>query len=373
MIPVAKPYIGSKEKELVASAVEAGELSGNFGRYIGEFESKFAHLCGVGHAIAVSNGTTALHLAIAALGIGPGDEVLVQTLTNMATAFAVSYLGAKPVPVDVDEKTWNIDPGQIESKITKKTKAIVVVHLFGHPVDMDPILEIARAHNLPVIEDCAEAHGAKYKGKVVGGLAEIGCFSFYANKIITTGEGGMVTTNDPALAKKIRALKSLGYGTGSSKFNHDLIGYNYRMPNTIAAIGCAQMDYIESNILQKRHIASRYSTGLTEYADVLQLPIEEAYAMSVYWMYHIVLKGKLQGRRSEFMAFLKKEGIETRESFWPLNAQRIYLEQGFVRSDECPVANYVGGNGLYLPSGPVISESEIEMVLAAVRKAIGRV
>lgn len=369
MIPVAKPHIGSKEKEFVMSAVESGELSGNFGRYIGEFETKFASLCGVNHAIAVSNGTTALHLAIAALDIGLGDEVLVQTLTNMATAFAVSYVGAVPVPVDIDPSTWNIDPALIEAKITSRTKAIVVVHLFGHPVDMDPVLEIAQKHGLLVIEDCAEAHGAKYKGRVVGGLGDIGCFSFYANKIITTGEGGMVTTNNPALAEKIRTMKSLGYGTGKSKFDHDLIGFNYRMPNVIAAIGCAQMELIADNIAQKRHIAAKYHAGLSRYPDI-QLPVEEDYAESVYWMYHINLRGKLQGKRSGFMSALKAQGVETRESFWPLNAQKVYLEQRLVQRDDCPVANNVGINGLYLPSGPVITDDEIAAVIFAVERAV---
>jgi perosamine synthetase len=372
MIPVASPRIGSKEKEFVLSAIESGELSGNFGHYIGEFEAKFAELCNVEHAIAVSNGTTALHLAIAALGIGSGSEVLVQTLTNMATAFAVSYVGAIPVPVDVDSRTWNIDPTLIKAKITDKTKAIVVVHLFGHPVDMDPILEIAREHGLPVIEDCAEAHGARYKGRVVGGLGDIGCFSFYANKIITTGEGGMVTTNNSALAQKIRAMKSLGYGTKNSKFDHDLIGFNYRMPNIVAAIGCAQMGLIADNIAQKKYIAAKYKAGLTQYTDI-QLPVEEGYADSVYWMYHINLKGKLKGKRSAFMANLKAQGVETRESFWPLNAQKVYLEQGLFQQDDCPVANDVGINGLYLPSGPVITNEEIAAVIAAVGRAVQNV
>jgi perosamine synthetase len=369
MIPVAKPRIGVNEKEYVLSAIESGELSGNFGSYIGQFEEEFAKFCAVGHAVAVSNGTAALHLAVASLGIGPGDEVIVQTLTNMATAFAVSYVGATPVPVDIDSKTWNINPSLIQAKITKKTKAIIVVHLFGHPVDMDPVLKIARTNGLFVIEDCAEAHGAKYKNKLVGGLGDVGCFSFYANKIITTGEGGMITTNNPILSSKIRAMKSLGYGTGKSKFNHDLIGYNYRMPNVIAAIGCAQMEIIEENIEKKRWIAEQYKIRLSEYAE-LQLPVEEKYAKSVYWMYHINLKGRMGGLRDKFMCSLKTLGIETRESFWPLNGQKVYLDQGIVLDSDCPNANNVGVNGLYLPSGPVINLEEIEAVVSAVEKAL---
>lgn len=369
MIPVANPRIGSDEKEFVLAALEAGELSGNFGGFIPRFESEFAQFCCVDHAVAVNNGTTALHLAIAALGIGPGDEVLVQTFTNMATAFAVSYVGAIPVPIDIDPKTWNINPALIKERITSKTKAIIVVHIFGHPVDMDPVLDIARVHGLFVIEDCAEAHGAKYKGKIVGGLGDVGCFSFYANKIITTGEGGMVTTNNSKLAEKLRSLKSLGYGTGKTKFNHDLIGFNYRMPNVIAAIGCAQMKLISENIEKKRWIAAEYSVRLRRYAD-LQLPIEESYANAVYWVYHIILRGDLSGSRDVFMAKLKVCGVETRESFWPLNKQKVYLDQGIVNEIDCPVANDVGFNGLYLPSGPVITLDEIEIVTSAIDKAI---
>jgi perosamine synthetase len=369
MIPVANPRIGSEEKEFVLSALEAGELSGNFGGFIPRFESEFAQFCSVDFAVAVNNGTAALHLAIAALGIGPGDEVLVQTFTNMATAFAVSYVGAVPVPIDIDSKTWNINPALIKERITSKTKAIIVVHIFGHPVDMDPVLDIAREHGLFVIEDCAEAHGAKYKGRIVGGLGDVGCFSFYANKIITTGEGGMVTTNNSKLAATLRSLKSLGYGTGKTKFNHDLIGFNYRMPNVIAAIGCAQMKLISENIEKKRWIAAEYSVRLRRYAD-LQLPIEEGYANAVYWMYHINLRGRLAGRRDAFMAQLKACGVETRESFWPLNMQKVYLDQGIVNQNDCPIANNAGLNGLYLPSGPVITLDEIEVVTSAIKKAV---
>ena len=227
-VPVGKPLLGDIETRYVTDAVSKGEISGFFGSYIGKFEKEFAAFCGAKEAVTVSSGTTALHLALATLKIGPGDEVLVSSFTNMATFFAVLYQGATPIPIDSEEGTFNIDPRLIEEKITPRTRAILVVHIYGHPADMDPIMAIAKKHNLRVIEDAAEAHGAEYKGRKTGSIGDIGCFSFYANKIITTGEGGMLTTNDSALAAEARSLKALAFGT-ENKFMHRAIGYNYRM------------------------------------------------------------------------------------------------------------------------------------------------
>ncbi len=369
VIPVAKPYFGGKELLFASDAVGSGELSGNFGKYISRFEIEFSNYCGVKHGISTCNGTTALHVAVSALGIGTGDEVIVQTLTNMATAFAVSYTGATPVAADIESDTWNINPDLLERKITPKTKAIVVVHLFGHPVDMDPVLEIARKHNLYVVEDCAQAHGAEYKGRRVGSLGDIACFSFYANKIITTGEGGMVVTDSDELADKVRFLHSLAYGRGSNKFMHEAVGFNYRMPNVIAALGCAQLEKIDNVIEMKRKLASVYTKELAD-IPALQLPVEKAYAKSVYWMYHIVLRGNLRGRRRPIMDALKEQGVETRESFVPYNQQRIFVQAGMVREDECPVANTVGENGFYLPSGPVLEQHEQEYVVKILRSVL---
>lgn len=365
-IPVAHPYFGKNEAVYVNDAVTSGEISGNFGKYISKFENEFAAYCGVRYGISTNNGTTALHVAIAALGIGQGDEVLVQTFTNMATAFAVAYTGAKPVAVDIERDTWNINPKLLESKITPKTKAIIVVHIFGHPVDMDPVLAIAKKHNLFVIEDAAEAHGAEYKGKRVGLLSDVACFSFYANKIITTGEGGMVVTNSKELADKVRSLHSLSYGRGENKFMHEAVGFNYRMSNVIAALGVAQLENIDKVIAMKREIAAYYTKALAGIS-ALQLPIEKEYAKNVYWMYHVVLRGKWAGRRREVMAALKEKGIETRESFVPMNGQEIFIREGLVKKDECPVANDIGANGFYIPGGPVIEKSELEYVAGALR------
>lgn len=368
-IPVANPYLSTRIAEYVCDAIKNGELSGNFGQYIATLEKQFSEFCDVDFSMAVCNGTCALHVALEALGIKRGDEVLVQSLTNMASAFSVSYTGATPIPVDIEADTWNINPALLEGLITEKTKAIMVVHLFGHPVDMDPVIAIARRHNLFVIEDCAEAHGATYKGRKVGGIGDIGCFSFYANKIVATGEGGLVTTNSKELADKVKALRSLSYGTGQNRFMHEAIGFNYRMPNTIAAIGCAQLEDVDFVMKRKMEIAQYYSYRLTG-IDELQLPVQKDYAKNVYWMFHVVLKGAAQGQREKVMNKLSGAGVETRVSFLPLNQQKIYIDRHSFNPDSCPVANEVGANGFYLPSGPLLTTTEQDYVIGQLREAL---
>lgn len=366
-IPVARPYLSGNEAKYAHEAVLAGELSGNFGKYISQFENNFARYSGVQYGISMNNGTTALHAAVAALGIGSGDEVLVQTLTNMATFFAVCYTGAKPVAIDVEPETGNMNPNLLEEKITPNTKAIIVVHLYGHPVDMDPVNAIAKKYNLIVIEDAAQAHGAKYKGRTCGSLGDLACFSFYANKIITTGEGGMVITNDKLLADKVNAIHSLSYGPAENRFMHEAVGFNYRMSNVIAAIGCAQLETVASVIQMKKQMVKNYIAGLSD-IEGLQLPIQKDYADSVYWMYHVVLEGRWSGQRKVITSKLKELGIETRDSFVPFNRQKIFIDRGWVKESDCPVANRIGDNGFYLPSGPVFQPGEQERVIEAVRK-----
>lgn len=361
VIPVAAPLLGEREQKYLAEAMADGAISGYFGRHLERFEREFASYCGSTHAITVSNGTTALHLATATLNLGPGDEVMVATLTNMATFFAVLYTGAKPIPIDVEPDTLNLDPAELEAKLTPRTRAIIVVHLFGHPVDMDPVLAFAKKHGLAVIEDAAQAHGATYKGKKVGSLGDIGCFSFYANKIITTGEGGMFTTNDPRLLERAKALKSLAFGH-SNKFMHTDIGFNYRMTNLQAALGCAQLERVEDIIANKRRIAAYYGERLRRY-DCLELPVEKPYARNVYWMYHLALKGRFASRRDEVMSRLKAAGVETREGFIPYNMQDIFIERGLTRADECPRANDVALRSFYLPSGPQLNERQLDKVV----------
>lgn len=359
-VPVSKPLLGKEETALVLDAMKRGEISGFSGSYIKEFEEKFAKFCDVKNAVAVTNGTVALHLALVTLGITRGDEVLVGTFTNMATFFAVHYQGAKPIPIDSDPRTWNLDPSLIESKITKKTKAIIVIHIYGHPVDMDPVLKIARKHKLFVIEDAAEAHGALYKGRKVGSLGDIGCFSFYANKIITTGEGGMLTMNNTKLAERARMLKSLSFGT-KNRFMHQDVGFNYRMTNVAAAIGVAQMGKVDEVIKRKRKMADHYLHAFSGVPE-LQLPVEESYAFNVYWMFGVVLRGKMQGKRARFMKELKARGVDTRDFFVPYNQQEIFLRSKMTKTNACPVANDLAQNGLYLPSGPDISKEEMKYV-----------
>lgn len=360
-VPVSRPHLGEPEIAFVNKAMQDNAVSGVFGEFIERFEHEFAAFCDCKHAVSCSNGTTALHLALVAAGVKTGDEVLVSTLTNMASFFAPLYIGAKPIPVDIDLETLTMDPADLARKINGRSRAIMVVHLFGHPTDMDPINELARKHGLLVFEDCAEAHGATYKGKKVGSLSLAGGFSFFANKVLTTGEGGMVTTDDPQVARKARSLKTLAFGA-SNKFMHEDVGYNYRMTNLQAAIGCGQMVVADKLVDRRREIAHFYGTALARYADRLVLPVEKPWAKSVYWMYHIVLRDRLAPKRGEIMYALKKAGIETREGFIPYNLQEIFLKRGWTRADECPNANRVAYSSFYLPTGPAISAGELDYV-----------
>lgn len=370
-IPVSQPVFGESETRYVMDAVSKGAVSGFYGEYLPRFESEFAHYCDCEHGVTATSGTTAIHLALMALSIKAGDEVLVSTLTNMATFFAVLYQGAIPVPIDIDSETWNLDPALLEQKITPRTKAILVVHLFGHPVDMDPVLDLSRKYGLSVIEDCAEAHGATYKGRKVGGLGDVGCFSFYANKIITTGEGGMITTNNAELAGRARNLKGLAFGD-VNKFMHKDIGVNYRMTNLQAALGCAQFEKIEDIIASKRRIAQRYSERFKA-CDNLHLPVEKQYARNVYWMYHLALRGNLSDKRSLIMQRLSDAGIETREGFIPYNMQEIFIARGWTTPGECPLANEAATTGFYLPSGATLSDDEIDYVADTFISVLGTI
>lgn len=354
MIPVAKPFLGAEELENIKEAVESGWISSK-GRFITEFEEKFAAFCGVEYGIATSNGTTALHLALTCLGIGKGDEVIVPDLTFIATANAVTYTGATPVMVDSSSAYWGIDPVLIEEKITTRTKAIIPVHLYGHPCDMDAIMNIARAHDLFIIEDAAEAHGAEYKGRKVGRFGDIACFSFFGNKIITTGEGGMCLTSDKEIAAKLRILRDHGQSVGK-RYWYDVVGFNYRMTNIQAALGVAQVKRLEQLIDIKRQIGGWYAEGLDGlFNERLIVPAPEMpWAKTVYWLYSILLTNRFGISRNELISRLSDMGIETRPFFFPL-----HLLPPYRSSLNFPVAEMLSLRGLNLPSGYDITKDEV--------------
>ena len=363
MIPVAVPYIAPNSAKYVQSAIAAGAISGLFGEYLPEFERRFAEFIGVEHAVACSNGTVAIHLPLAALGIGPGDEVLVSALTNMATFFAVIYCGATPVPVDIDPQTYGMSVEDCARKITKNTKAVIAVHLFGQSVEMVELMALADGANLPVLEDCAESHGATLNGQQSGSWGLAGCFSFFANKNVSTGEGGMVTTNDAALAGKMRSMRSLSFGK-VEKFLHEGIGFNYRMDNLKAALGCAQMDEIDYLIASKVHMGETYDRLLAD-QNLLILPVRRPHVKNVYWMYHSRLVDRLVSHRRAIMDAMTARGVETRPGFVSYTLQP-FADPEVVRRNPCPVAEKVSYATWYIPSSHDIDEPTQAKVVKAV-------
>lgn len=368
MIPVYEPYVGEEEAEAVAAAVRRGEISGSFGESIPAFEERFASYVGAAHGVAVTSGTTALQLAVAAAGIGPGDEVLVSASTNIATALAAYHNGAVPVPVDSEEETWNLDLDLVEALISERTKAIIPVHLFGHPVDMDRLLEIAERHSLVVIEDCAESHGATVRGRMTGTLGHMACFSFYANKIITTGEGGMVTTNDEELAERLRLLRNLAFQR--PRFLHEHAGHNFRMTGYQAAMGLVQVDRIEHILEQKRRVAHTYNR-LFEDVRGIETPVELDWARNVYWMYGIVVTDEFPLSRDELIAYLAEREIESRTFFCPMNMQPFLRRQEGFRDAPCPVAERLWEQGMYIPCGIDLPDETLAEIVEHVRAAAG--
>jgi len=365
MIPVCEPLLGEKEVEYVLDCLKTNWISSQ-GKYIEEFEEKFASYCGSKYGVATTSGTTALHLAMASLGIGPDDEVIMPTFTMIATAFAVIYTGAKPVLVDSEPKTWCIDTDQIEYKITSKTKAIMPVHIYGHPCNMGPILKLAKGYGLYVVEDAAEAHGAEYESKKAGGIGDVGCFSFYGNKIITTGEGGMVLTSNEEIAEKARALKDLAFSR-EKRFLHTAIGFNYRMTNIQAAIGLAQFERIDELAETRRRNAHLYNKYLGDVKGI-KLPIEEEWAKNVYWMYSILIEDGFALNRDDLMKELAEKGIETRTFFVPLHEQPVFQESGMFKEEKYPVAEDLSRKGMYLPSGSGLQEEEIKSVCDSIKE-----
>lgn len=357
-IPVAQPKLAGNERKYVLDCLDTNWISSN-GKYITAFEERFAEFCGVKHAIAANNGTTALHLALVALDLQPGDEVIIPTVTYIATANAVRYCGATPVLVDVCEGTMNIDPKDIERKITPKTRGIIPVHLYGHPTEMGPVNEIARKHNLWVVEDAAEAHGAEYNGKRVGGLGTCATFSFFGNKIVTTGEGGMITTDDGELAAKLRLYRGQGMDP-KRRYWFPVVGYNYRMTNIQAAIGLAQMEGVDVALAERERLARWYDDALAGLTDRILLPEQSSWAKQVYWMYNIFLQDGGEERRDEVMQRLDAAGIETRPVFYPMHVLPPYAE-----SQSYPVADLWAGRGINLPTHQDLTRDDVNRVAAA--------
>ncbi len=365
MIPVCEPTLRGNEKKYVTQCVETNWI-GSSGDFIEKFEGMFSKACKAKYGVACSNGTTALHLALASLGIGKGDEVIVPDFTIIALANSVLYTGATPVFVDSEMKTWNIDASRIEEKITGRTKAIIAMHTYGCPADMDEIRRIADRHKLKVIEDAAEAHFAIYKGRPTGSLGDAGCFSFYANKIITTGEGGMVVTNDEAIAKKARLLRNHAFT--EPRFVHHEVGFNYRMTNIQAAIGVAQMERAAELLEGRRSNAPRYEAELKGVRGIT-LPPECPYGTNVYWMYGILIdKDRFGIGKDEVIRELKLRGIETRPFFFPMHMQPVYRNNPDIDcSGKYPVAEQLYEQGLYLPSSSHLSDEQIKEISAALK------
>ena len=362
VIPVWEPVLDGSEKKYVIDCLDTAWIS-SMGDYITRFEESFARYCGVRHGIACSSGTTAIHLAIASAGIGAGDEVILPDFTLVACANMIILAGARPVPVDVDPEIWCLDPSRIEAKITPRTRGILAVHMYGHPCDMDAINDIARRHELLVIEDGAEAHGAEVNGRRVGSLGAVGAFSFYGNKILTTGEGGMVVTSDDDLARRARLLRNQAFG--EPRFVHHDFGFNYRMTNLQAAIGLAQCERIEQKVGRKREIARIYLDLLQGQPD-LTLPAERPWAKNVYWMFGVLLGDGFGVPRDEVMRRLKNSGVETRAFFHPLHSQPVYKGSDPRYPDTTgvyPVSEDLWNRGLYLPSGLGLTRVQQEEVV----------
>lgn len=357
--PVSEPEIGRRELAYVTECVKTGWIS-SLGPFVGRFERAMADVCGVRYAVATANGTVALHLALVALGVSRGDEVIVPDLTFVATANAVAYTGAKVVLADIDPHSWNLDPAGLEARITARTKAIIPVHLYGHPCEMQAINAIARRYRVKVIEDAAEAHGAEYQGHMIGSLSDISTFSFYANKTVTTGEGGMCLTDDRRLAERMRFLKDHAMSR-TRRYFHPEIGFNYRLTALQAAVGVAQVERLPTTLQRKRKIAQWYRNGLTGVPGIT-LPPEAHGVQNSYWMYSVLIGPEYGLSRDELGRRLKKRGIDTRPFFWPLHLLPAYKSRR-----RFPGAERTSAQGINLPSSPKLSRADVEEISKTIK------
>jgi perosamine synthetase len=376
MIPVNEPSLAEKEMEYAAECLRTGWIS-SAGEFLERFEHAWAEYCGMRHGVAVTSGTAGLQLAVACLDLQPGDEVILPTFTIISCALAVLYAGGRPVLVDADPETWCMDVGQVEGRLTERTRAILPVHTYGHPVDMDPIRELAAARGLKVIEDAAEAHGAEYlSGRPTqaadwvrcGGMGDLSVFSFYANKPVTTGEGGMLLTNHDQLAARAASLRNLCFDS-DRRFRHRQLGFNFRLTNLQAAIGLAQVERIDAIVERKRAIGRAYNERLQGIPG-LRLPPEKPWARSIYWMYGVVLEEAVGFDAEEFGRRLGERGVQTRPFFLGMHQQPALQARGLFGGEAYPVADFLSRQGLYLPSGLALTEAQIDQVCEAVESIL---
>ena len=367
-VPVNEPLLDGNEKRYLAECIDTGWISSE-GPFVRRLEQEFAARVGRKHGIAVCNGSAALDAAVAVLGLAAGDEVILPTFTIISCAAAILRAGAVPVVVDSDPETWNMRADCIEARLTPRTKAIMVVHIYGLPVDMDPILNLAQRHGLKIIEDSAEMHGGTYRGKPCGSFGDISTFSFYPNKHVTTGEGGMIVTDDDGLAERCRGLRNLCFQDGK-RFVHEDLGWNLRMSNLQAAVGVAQLERLDEFVIRKREMGRLYQELLGDLAHVQQQPLRTAYAENIYWVYGLVLNDDIAFDAAEAMRRLAKLNVQTRPFFWPMHEQPVFRKMGLYAGESHPVAERLARRGFYLPSGMALTEPQIRTVASAVQEAL---
>lgn len=367
-VPVNEPLLKGHEQEYLIECIKTGWISSE-GPFVKQFEQKMAGFAGRKHGIAVCNGTVALELAMASLALEPGSEVIMPSFTIISCAAAIIRTGCVPVLVDCDPDTWNMDVDRIEEKVTARTRAIMVVHIYGLPVDMNPVLALAEKYGLKIIEDAAEMHGQTYDGKPCGSFGEISTFSFYPNKHITTGEGGMVLTDDDSLAARARSLRNLCFQP-ERRYVHEELGYNFRMTNLQAALGVAQLEKIDEFLVRKRQIGHLYTNLLGEVPSI-QLPLTRMpYAENIYWVYGIVLRDEIACPAERVMALLGEKGVATRAFFWPMHEQPVFMRMRLFSGEAYPVAERLARRGLYIPSGLGISDEDIVYVADTLKQVL---
>ena len=375
MIPVNEPLLDGNEKRYLNECIETGWISSE-GPFVKRFEERMAAAVGRRHGIAVCNGTAALEVAVAALDLRPADEVIMPAFTIISCAAALVRRGCVPLLVDSEPVTWNMDVEQLKTRIeikkkgNNRLKAIMVVHVYGLPVDMDPVMELAGRYGLNVIEDAAEMHGQTYRGRPCGSFGDISTLSFYPNKHVTTGEGGMVLTDNDALAERCRSLRNLCFQT-RKRFVHEELGYNFRMTNLQAALGVAQLERLEEFVARKRRMGKKYTELLTDAKSLELMPLSTDYAENIYWVFGMVLKDDVSFDADEAMRRLGQREISTRPFFWPMHEQPVLRRMGLFKGERYPVAERLARRGFYVPSGIAITDSQVEQVAEAVREIIG--